>query len=71
VAALVRSVNPQLSAERIRGLLKDTATKIGQEAGGDAAPGTDGAYRQEHSDYFGHGRVNAAKAVEAAFATLP
>src|SRR5262249_54754937 len=70
VAALVRSVNPDLSADRIRDLLKETATRIGEENGGDAEPGTKGEYRQGHSIYFGRGRVNAAKAVEAAFETL-
>ena len=70
VAALVRSVNPDLSAERVRGLLRDNATRIGAENGGDAAQGTEGEYRQGHSIYFGHGRVNAAAAVRAAFETL-
>jgi subtilisin family serine protease len=70
VAALLRSVNPRLSATQIRNLLKNNASKIGTEQGGDAAAGTRGAYRQGHSELFGHGRVNAAAAVRAAFATL-
>lgn len=58
VAALVRAANPSLSSAEVKQVLKDTATKIG---------GSDN-YINGHSLDFGYGKVNAAKAVEAAVA---
>jgi subtilisin family serine protease len=57
VAALVLSVNPKLNRDDLRALLRDTADKIGSgyDAGG-------------HSKEFGHGRINAQRAVAAAAA---
>ncbi len=60
IGALILSVNPKLDRAELRNLLKETADKIG------AGYGADG-----HSPRFGHGRVNAARAVAAAQATLP
>jgi subtilisin family serine protease len=55
VAALVLSANPDLSRTDLRNVLTSTADKIG--SGYDASG---------HSDEFGFGRINAAKAVQAA-----
>jgi len=55
VAALVLSVNPSLPVAQLKELLASTAEKIG--SGYDA---------RGHSNKFGFGRVNAAKAVTAA-----
>ena len=55
VGALMLSVNPDLSRADLRDIMKSTADKIGK-----------GYDSKGHSDRFGHGRVNAAKAVEAA-----
>ena len=55
VAALVLSVDNSLTVAELKNLLARTADKIG--SGYDAAG---------HSDKFGFGRVNAAKAVQAA-----
>lgn len=55
VAALALSVKPGLDRDAVREILKDTADKIG--TGYDA---------NGHSNEFGYGRVNAAKAVEQA-----
>lgn len=51
VAALVLAVAPQLTNEQVREILKQSADQVGQ-------PGYD--------QYFGWGRVNAARAVELA-----
>lgn len=59
VAALMLSINPNLSKATLREILINTADKIG---GGYDANG--------HSDKFGSGRINAGKAVQAAKATL-
>jgi subtilisin family serine protease len=55
VAALVLSVNPSLTVAQLKQVLASTADKIG--SGYNAAG---------HSEKFGYGRVNAAKAVNAA-----
>ena len=55
VAALVLSVNPKLSSDEVRDVLRSTADKIGS---GYDAKGV--------SPRFGYGRVNAAKAVAEA-----
>ncbi len=64
VAALVLSVNPDLTAKEVREILETTADKIED-------PDTDpqlghafGTYdEQGHSQWFGYGKVNAFKAV--------
>lgn len=66
VAALVLSVNPDLGAGEVRDILESTADKIV-----DKEPDTLGMVRGSydgngHSDWFGSGKVNAAKAVKEA-----
>lgn len=59
VAALVFSVNSSYTAEEVRNLLEHTADKVDDvNVYFDAVTG--------HSDFYGHGRANAARAVEAA-----
>lgn len=58
VAALCLSANPDLTAEEVRGILQDTAIKIGEDDGIDYVDG--------HSEDFGYGRIDAAAAVELA-----
>lgn len=55
VAALVRSVNPALGPDEVRGILESTADKVGRDS-----------YFMGRNDALGHGRVNALAAVEAA-----
>lgn len=67
VAALVLSVNPNLTHRQVRFLLEATADKI--DAGN-----TDpvGRYQPNgHSQFYGFGRVNAFEAVKAARASVP
>lgn len=52
VGALVLSVNPGLDRSDLREIMKSTAVKIGS-----------GYDSQGHSDDFGHGRIDAGKAV--------
>lgn len=57
IAALVLSVNPDLTVAQVRDLLRKTADRIGDAS----------SYNiYGHSDQLGYGRLNAAKAVEAA-----
>ncbi len=57
IAALMLSVNPELNRTDLRDIMQETADRIGDPADYDS---------KGHSDRFGHGRVNAAKAVESA-----
>jgi subtilisin family serine protease len=56
VAALVVSVNPALTAPQVVDILKQSADDLGARG---------------YDIFYGWGRVNAARAVEAALATLP
>ncbi len=71
VAALVLSVNPNLSAVEVRRILQQTADKIVDPAP-DPQLGTQlGTYDANgHSQWFGYGKVNAHRAVQAARKTL-
>jgi len=69
IAALVLSANPSLKAKDVKSILQGTADKI--NLGSPQLAGTQGEYdNREHSDWFGFGKVNAAKAVVRAIATL-
>lgn len=57
VCALVLSCNPELTANEVKGILRNTARRIG-----------DGYDEDGHSVHFGYGCVNAQAAVEAALA---
>jgi subtilisin family serine protease len=66
VAALVLSVNPGLTAGEVKEILQSTADKI-TDAEPDPILGVNrGQYVKGHSDWFGFGKVNAAKAVKEA-----
>ncbi len=56
VCALILSVNPELTAVEVKDILEKTADKIGSPA----------AYFNGHSTKYGHGRINADKAVAEA-----
>lgn len=67
IAALMLSANPRLKATEVKAILQATADKI-VDAGTDPMTGNAfGRYdRDGHSRWFGHGKVNAAKAVAEA-----
>lgn len=57
VAALILSANPKLTREEVRNILEQTAAKIGRKS----------SYKPNgHSVLYGHGRIDAAKAVAQA-----
>jgi subtilisin family serine protease len=62
VAALVLSANPELTWQQVRDILRSTADKI-DKAGGN--------YQKGWSEQYGHGRLNAGKAVAAALEATP
>ncbi len=55
LAALILSINPSLTSAEVKGIMMDTADKIDE---------TEGNYIDGHSEQFGHGRINALKALE-------
>jgi subtilisin family serine protease len=61
ICGLMLSVNPALTAKEVREILKMTADKV---PGGVTRPAHYDA--QGHDDFYGHGRVNALKAVTEA-----
>jgi subtilisin family serine protease len=60
IAALLLSRNPELTAEEVRQIMRDTADKIGGVT-----------YSNGFNPYYGYGRVNAAAALAAATPSLP
>ncbi len=67
VAALVISANPNLSGKEVKQILQDTADKI-EDPQPDPVLGLNkGSYDDSgHSEWFGFGRTNAARAVQRA-----
>ncbi len=63
VAALILSVNPNLTREHVKDIMKNACDKIDASFGNYNALG--------HSPFYGYGKLNAAKAVQLAQATLP
>ena len=63
VAALILSVNPDLTREQVKDILKNACDKIDAGFGNYNPLG--------HSPFYGYGRLNAAKAVNLAKDTLP
>lgn len=57
LAALILSVNPELTSAEVKQIMMDMADKIDPENGG---------YVDGHSPSYGHGRINAHKAVALA-----
>lgn len=67
VAALMLSANPDLTAQQVRRILQETTNKI-LDTNPDPQLGlSEGTYNSNgHSQWFGYGKVNAAKAVQTA-----
>lgn len=67
VAALVISANPLLSASEVKQILQETGDKIEDKEPDPALGLKKGTYDGNgHSEWFGFGRVNAARAVQKA-----
>jgi subtilisin family serine protease len=67
VAALVLSANPNLTAQQVKRILQDTADKIVDNNPDPQLGIRGGTYNSNgHSQWFGYGKVNAAKAVRLA-----
>ncbi|MBH8555145.1 S8 family serine peptidase [Nostocaceae cyanobacterium CENA357] len=67
VAALILSANPDLTAQQVKRILQETADKIVDSDPDPQLGLRGGAYDGNgHSQWFGYGKVNAAKAVQTA-----
>jgi subtilisin-like proprotein convertase family protein len=66
ICALVKSANPGLSASEVKAIIEDSADKV-EDASSDPLYGhAKGTYQNGHSEWFGYGKVNALRAVQAA-----
>ena len=68
IAALVISANPNLTAKQVRQVMESTADKIEDKSADIILKHKKGTYKNGHSEWFGYGKVNAAKAVAKATA---
>lgn len=72
IAALVISANKDLTAKEVRAILENSTDKIVDESADVVLNNRKGTYegrgKSSHSEWFGYGKVNAAKAVAAAVA---
>ncbi|ABA21760.1 Peptidase S8 and S53, subtilisin, kexin, sedolisin [Trichormus variabilis ATCC 29413] len=67
VAALVLSVNPDLTAQQVKRILETTADKIVDPDPDPQLGLSEGKYdKNGYSQWFGYGKVNAARAVQVA-----
>jgi subtilisin family serine protease len=67
VAALVLSANPDLTAQEVKQILQNTADKLVDPDPDPQLGLRKGTYNTSgHSQWFGYGKVNAARAVQAA-----
>ncbi|BAZ29016.1 peptidase S8/S53 [Cylindrospermum sp. NIES-4074] len=67
LAALMLSANPNLTAQQVKRILQETADKIVDSDSDPQLGLSEGTYDSNgHSQWFGYGKVNAAKAVQAA-----
>jgi subtilisin-like proprotein convertase family protein len=72
VAALVLSVNPDLTAAEVKELLQRTADKLVDPTPDPQLKLRKGTYSaQGHSEWLGYGKVNAARAVQEALRLRP
>lgn len=67
VAALVLSANPDLTAQQVKTILQETADKVVDPDSDPQLGYKEGTYDANgHSQWFGYGKVNAFRAVQAA-----
>lgn len=66
IAALVISVDPSLTAREVRGIMESTTDKIEDKDPDIVLGNKKGTYQEGHSEWFGFGKINAAKAVAKA-----
>jgi subtilisin family serine protease len=67
IAALIISANPNLTAKEVKEIIQDTADKIVDNDIDPILNVNKGTYNQNgHSEWFGYGKINAAKAVRKA-----
>ncbi|WP_429885436.1 proprotein convertase P-domain-containing protein, partial [Geoalkalibacter halelectricus] len=70
ICALVKSVNPELSALEVKAIIEESADKVEDSSTDPLYGHAKGTYQNGHSEWFGHGKVNALRAVQQAAARL-
>lgn len=66
ICALVKSVNPGLSAAEIKQIIEQSADKVEDSSADPLYGHAKGNYQNGHSEWFGYGRINALQAVQQA-----
>ena len=70
VCALVKSVNPELSALQVKAIIETSADKVEDPSTDPLYNHAKGTYQDNHSEWFGYGKINALRAVQEAAARL-
>lgn len=71
IAGLVISANPELTAKEVRKIIEESTDRIVDKEPDPVLNLSKGTYSDNHSEWFGYGKVNAAKAVQKAFDLSP
>lgn len=72
VVGLLRSINPDLNHKQLMQILKETSDKIEDNEADIVLGNQKGTYSTKgHSEWFGYGKINAAKAVAMAKSMIP
>ncbi len=67
IAGLVISANPELTAKEVRKIIEQSTNRIVDNESDPVLNHSKGNYTNKHSEWFGYGKVNAAKAVKKAW----
>ncbi|WP_305041915.1 proprotein convertase P-domain-containing protein [Geoalkalibacter sp.] len=70
ICALVKSVNPELSALEVKAIIEASADKVEDSSTDPLYGHAKGTYQNGHSEWFGHGKINALRAVQQAASRL-
>ncbi len=70
ICALLKSVNPELSALQVKAIIEATADKVEDTSKDPLYGHTKGTYANDHSHWFGFGKINALRALQEAASRL-
>ena len=67
IAGLVISANPELTTREVRKIIEQSTNRIVDNEPDSVLNHSKGNYTNNHSEWFGYGKVNTAKAVKKAW----
>jgi subtilisin family serine protease len=71
IAGLVISANPELTSKEVKKIIEQSTDRIVDNEPDPVLNQSKGTYTNKHSEWFGYGKVNAAKAVKKAYDISP